>query len=213
MSNMENLLSFLYCQAPINHMTPLLPTAANSKITLDGDQAFISIDLLRGNPKFMNLNHSTLQEHLTLHYQNGTSPPMAITFYSLSLHLFQWHFPLRHNASENQVFLVNCTLPVFVFSKTTIANDNHLCPLDSSCLGLPRLSALSFRFRVPLGLCLSLPSTHWGLETLSRVLTCFPSLRDHCVLLPYVQALENCFVYSVYCIVVSGVKVNGATVH
>lgn len=88
MSNMENLLSFHYCQAPINHITLLLPTAANSKITLDEDQAFISIDLLRANPKFMNLNHSTLQEHLTPHYQKDISPTVAITFYSQSLHLF-----------------------------------------------------------------------------------------------------------------------------
>lgn len=75
------------------------------------------------------------------------------------------------------------------------------CPANSSRFSLRGLSALSLQLREPCGHCLGSPFLHCGLEALNAVNwgnhrvhgVCFPALRNHYLLLPYVQRLKNLF--------------------
>lgn len=99
-----------------------------------------------------------------------------------------------------------------------------LCPMDSNCLALPRLSAPSLQLREHASLLLGLLPTaflHCSRETYQAEcwsdhrahLTCFLSIKAHFFSLPDVQCLKRCyFIYFFWFLVVTGRRVNLARV-
>lgn len=78
------------------------------------------------------------------------------------------------------------------------------CPVNSSHLDFPKLSAFSLQFRELAGRLLGYTSLHHCVETLKAVswtncvtrFICFLILRDHCFLLSEIHCLGNCcFIY------------------
>lgn len=99
-----------------------------------------------------------------------------------------------------------------------------LCPVDSNCLVLPRLSAPSLQLREHASLLLGLLPTavlHCSRETYQAEswshhrahLSCFLSIKAHFSSLPDVQCLKKCyFIYFFWFLVVTGGRVNLAHV-
>lgn len=107
---------------------------------------------------------------------------------------FEWFFPLSwavfspHGLISSQLNASRggfCTSPSF--SLCAAFSFLVLCPDNSTCLGLPRLSAPCPQLRALLGLHFPLPGN--SLKAVSWInhrvhLLCFPSLKDHCPSLP-----------------------------